>query len=141
MNQLPLFAIPCNERGEGWAKHGQRVAVVEVKDNEIKIRTGCMTSTPSTHVGIDNITNVVVWGDQPWNTDADSADDAHERTFQVCDPDLLKAEEVELFRDDVFAQRWFEGVYPPDTIRLIVTTLLVTKLVPDQSLLADEVLA
>ena len=80
----------------------------------------------------------MVWGDRPWNTLADNADDAHERTFQVRDPNLLKADEVELFRNDTFARQWFEGVYPPEVIRQIVATLLVTPLVPERSLFFDE---
>jgi hypothetical protein len=44
---------------------------------------------------------------------SDNADDAHEKSFEVKDPRLLKLDEIESLKDPRKAVEWFTGVYSP----------------------------
>lgn len=135
--QPSLFTIPCHDRGPGWAKHGDRVVTVKVEPNgEVIIRAGHITSTPHSHVGIDNVTEVVIWDDIAWR-EADNADDAHEKTFVVQDAHLIKVEDVIRFQEESFAMRWFGGAYLPEVIRKIASALLAARLEKPHDFFAD----
>lgn len=113
---------------------GQRVVVVLVStESVVDIRTGHICSTRNTSHGvgdeIDNIEKTVVWGDRRFNELADSADDAHEKTFEVKDPHLLSIDEAENLRIIPNAILWFAGIYSPEISTAISKALVKTSLV------------
>jgi len=94
---------------------------------KFRIRTGFICSTPHTHLDIDNVTKVVIWSDSALR-DSDSADDAHEQSFQVKDPMLIRLEDVFLVRDGRMLKKWFEGILTPHEIVQIQRLLKLSDL-------------
>jgi hypothetical protein len=128
-NKMPTepmkFPPPVNCRLEGWARTHDRVAVIVMNGDSVRIFYGVISSHPTIGDKIaDNVTQTAVWGDQAFNPDADSADDAHELDLRIDDPRLLKKEEALLLRQNTkVARAWFKGVYPPKTIGRIIKAL------------------
>lgn len=131
-----LMPSPDARAEVGWAQYEVRVVIVDINGEDVHIRTGFICSTSSSHTVADNMRRTIVWGDEPFNSDADNADDAHERAFDVSDYHLLKVEEAETLRNPVAAIKWFKGIYTSYHSRRIASALSSTKLVPDQTALA-----
>jgi hypothetical protein len=114
--QSSLFLVLPNERQKGWAAYHDRVLFI-IKDecHKFRVRTGFINSTPNTHVDVDNVTKVVVWSDIAL-CDADDVDDAHEKSFAVNDPMLIKLEEVQLICNGRVLKEWFKGILSPHEI-------------------------
>lgn len=106
-------------------KYRDRVVFVVVKSGEITIHTGHICSQAgrnpnfgNRHMGLshsddtDNIQQTVVWSDLAINEHADSADDAHERSFKINDDHLLSLAEAESLRDTPHCIAWFGQLYP-----------------------------
>jgi len=125
----------------GWAKYGDPVVVIDIKDEDVCIKTGFICSTTISHTEADNIRRTIVWGDELFNPDADNADDAHEKGFDVFDYHLLKAEEAKVLSNPQAAIKWFEGIHTSYLSRSIASALSSAKLVVDrkamQKLFAD----
>ncbi len=111
------------ERKAGWISFGDKVVLIYFKGNLPFVRSGKISSTASSHCGIDNVTETIIWGDQPFNSLADNADDAHERSVKINCPLLLHYEEALILRDLEKAMKWYEGVYPESVIRGIAEAL------------------
>lgn len=120
----PLEAIPEPAgRQRGWINYEDHVAFVIIdKEGRPRIRTGHITSWPGSHGAgheVDNLGKTVVWCDQVLNECADNADDAHEKTFDPKDPNLLRLDELEILKDPKVAEVWFKGVHAPEIARQI----------------------
>lgn len=103
--------LPAASRKDGWARYARRVAVVKVHEAAVAIHTGHICSTPTSHIGVDNLVRTVVWCDEPWR-DADSADDAREFGIEVRSPNLLGADEIGLLQYAAVVKMWFGAKYP-----------------------------
>ena len=95
----------------GSAKHGERVVIVEVYSGRVNLKTGCISSTDSSHVHADNRNTTVVWGDRQFRPVIESPEDAHERAFNVSDIHLLKEQEAQSLGVLDAAQDWFGAIY------------------------------
>jgi hypothetical protein len=93
------------------AKYGERVVIVEVQSGHVNLKTGCISSTDSSHVQVDNRNKTVVWGDRQFHPAIESREDAHEREFKVGDIHLLKAQEAKSLGALGAAQDWFGAIY------------------------------
>ena len=107
--------VPSNEtniaaiRNDRSFKYGDRVIVVVHTDDTSLLLPGHICSSEGSHLNIDNKTKVVVWGDHAFNPGADSADDAHEKSFKIESPFLLRAEDVKALRNPARGRQWFDG--------------------------------
>ena len=119
---LRLVPNPCR-RGKGWVRLYDLVLIVEVKDYDVSILTGHIESWPGSHVGTEDGKTVIVWGYKPFNPQADSLDDQHERGFSVTDPNLLKVGEAEVLKGLPRAREWFGGIYQDAILQLIVKAM------------------
>ncbi len=121
MKQNTTLAFPAHSRGKGWAVYRRKVVVIEVENNqsEIRIRTGFINSTSTSHEGVDNVYKTIVWLDKAWNDIADNADDAHEQSYAVQDPRLLGVDEIGLLRYPELGKVWFGGWYEERTLTAI----------------------
>ena len=90
---------------------GERVVIVEVHSGRVRLKTGRIASTDSSHVHADNRNTTVVWGDQQFQPLMESPDDAYERSFDVNDIHLLREQEAYSLRDPDTAQDWFGAIY------------------------------
>ena len=114
----------ASERKPGWIAHGDKVLFFDAdRGGVMRVRTGHIASSASSHCGIDNIFRTVVWCDHVNNPDADNADDAHERSFMISDPTLMHRDEAAWLRNVVNAKAWFGGMYQPPVIDRIVRLL------------------
>ena len=95
----------------GTAECGERVVIVEVHNGSVNLKTGRISSDPSSHVHADNRNKTVVWGDRQFHPAIESAEDAYEREFQVNDIHLLKAQEAQSLQNPGTAQEWFGCIY------------------------------
>ncbi len=96
----------------GNAVYGERVVIVEVRSGNVNLKTGRISSTPSSHVQADNRSKTVVgWGDRQPQPATDSVDDDCEQSFSVDDIHLLKEQEVRALQDSGTAQDWFGSIY------------------------------
>ena len=127
--------VALSERGSGWINRGDRVVVIvrSFDHDDPRVIMGHICSSGAvhpqkdgSHVGIDNVTKTVVWGHEPFNRDADSADDAYEKSFEISDPHLLKLEEVQYMMKGGTIFGWFcPALYVPDVAEVIVRRLTV----------------
>jgi hypothetical protein len=95
----------------GSAKYGERVVIVEVDCGRVNLKTGCISSTDSSHVQADNRNTTIVRGDQRFHPIIESPEDAHERSFNVNDIHLLKEQEAQSLEALDAAQDWFGAIY------------------------------
>ncbi len=95
----------------GSAVYGERVVIVEVHSGNVNLKTGRISSTPSSHVSADNRDKTVVWDDRLLHPVTDGEDDAHEKLFHVDDIHLLKEQEARSLQDPTTAQNWFGSIY------------------------------
>jgi len=95
----------------GTAICGERVVIVEVRKGRVNLRTGRISSTDSSHIPADNLTETVVWGDRRFHPVTESPDEAYERSFRVDDIHLLKEREAQSLKDPDAAQTWFGAIY------------------------------
>jgi hypothetical protein len=95
----------------GSAVYGERVVIVDVDSGHVNLKTGRISSTDFSHVHADNLKKTVVWGDRRFRPNADSPEDAYERSFVVEDIHLLKEQEAQSLQDPANLQRWFGAVY------------------------------
>jgi hypothetical protein len=107
-------------RMNGNAVYGERVVIVEVHKGNVSLKTGRISSTPSSHAEADNRSKTVVaMGDRQLPPAADSLDDASEKSFSVDDIHLLKEQEVQALHDSGTAQDWFGSIYQDWLVRKI----------------------
>ena len=103
----------------GNATYNERVVVVEVASGQVKLKTGRISSTDSSHLQADNRKRTVVWGDRRFYAVRDSPEEAHERVFHVGDIHLLKEDEARTLLDPANAQTWFGAIYQdPIVVRI-----------------------
>ena len=102
----------------GTPVYGERVVIVEVDSGHVNLRTGCISSTESSHVHADNLRTTVVRGDKEFHPMPGNPE-AYERKFNVDDIHLLKAGEAESLRDSAAAQQWFGDIYEDPVVRKI----------------------
>jgi len=126
--QKLLLQIPKpQERGKGWLNYDDPVIFVILDSSGLpRIRTGHICSSPGSHgtgFEIDNISKTIVWCNQVLNDLSDNADDAHEKSFSVRNPCLLKLNEIKPLRDARKAAEWFKGVYPRNIAHQIAKLL------------------
>lgn len=95
------------ERNHGWSINDRVVIIDKVSDSEFNFLFGAVVSTPHSHVGIDNVEKVVIWGDKPFNELAGSGDDAYEQTFSTSDPFLIHYKDLSLFHSFEETRAWF----------------------------------
>ncbi len=95
----------------GTAVYGERVVIVEVHSGNVSLKTGRISSTDSSHVQADNRNTTVVWGDRQFHPLTESAEEAHERAFEVANIHLLKEQEVQCLQNADTAQEWFGTIY------------------------------
>ena len=110
-----------DERKPGWIKHQDLVAFVltDPRTMAVRICTGHICSSPGSHGAgfeVDNVAKTIVWSDQTLNDFADDADDAHEKSFEVGDPRLIRRDEAHVLADAKLAEKWFKGVCSPEAI-------------------------
>jgi len=105
-SSLEASSILCTREGSLWKKNESVIVVLKGEDTFV-LMSGHVTSSPESHVGVDNINQVVIWGDEAFNPFADSGDDAHERSFEGNNPYLLREAEARLLQHLGFAQQWF----------------------------------
>ena len=132
--QSTLFFVLPKDRAKGWVVNGDHIIFLMEVDGVIRFRTGFVSSSSNSHVGVNNVDQVVIWCDQTLNDLADCADDAHEISFDVNDPRLIKLDEATYLREGNNALQWFKDIYPPHTI-FIIQKLLQQD---DLGLLAEE---
>lgn len=111
----------------GTAVYGETVVVIEVDQGDVRLKTGRIASTGSSHVLADNRDRTVVWGDRKFPS-TDPLDDAHEKEFRVDDIHLLKAQEAAALRDPENAQNWFGSIYEDWVVSKIRRALKKLKL-------------
>jgi hypothetical protein len=95
----------------GTAVYGERVVIVEVESGRVRVKTGRISSTDSSHIHADNRNKTVVWGDRQFHPATDAPEDAYERAFQVNDIHLLKQQEAQSLQDPDTTQHWFGAIY------------------------------
>jgi len=95
----------------GTPKYGERVVIVEVQSGHVHLKTGCISSTDSSHVQADNRNTAVICGDQRSRPIVESPDEAHERAYKVDDIHLLKEQEAQSLGVLTAAQDWFGSIY------------------------------
>jgi hypothetical protein len=95
----------------GTAVFGERVVIVEVHSGRVSLKKGRISSTDSSHVYADNRIDTVVSGERPFRPDADSPDEARERSFRVNDIHLLKEREAHSLQDPNAVEAWFGTIY------------------------------
>ena len=95
----------------GTAIYGERVVTVDICSGRVKLRTGRISSTDSSHIHADNRNITVVAGDREFDPVTDSADEAYERSFRVDNIHLLKEREAQSLQDATMAQTWFGAIY------------------------------
>ncbi len=94
-SSLEASSILCTREGSLWKKNESVIVVLKGEDTFV-LMSGHVTSSPESHVGVDNINQVVIWGDE-----------AHERSFEGNNPYLLREAEARLLQHLGFAQQWF----------------------------------
>ena len=116
-----------SKRPPGWLKYEDAVIFVILDDKGVpRLRTGHSCSWPGSHGAgfeIDNISKTIVWCNQVLNDLSDNADDAHEKSFSIKNPCLLKLDEIKPLRDARKATEWFKGVYPRNIAHKIAKLL------------------
>jgi len=95
----------------GSAVYGERVVIVEVRNGNVSLKTGRISSTASSHAQADNRSKTVVWSDRQFHPVTDSSDEAYEKSFAVDDIHLLKEQEAQSLQDSVTARNWFGSIY------------------------------
>ena len=95
----------------GSAKYGERVVIVEVESGHVNLKTGCISSTDSSHVEADNLNTTVVRGDRRFHPIIETPEEAHERSFNVHDIHLLKEQEAQSLGALDAAKDWFGAIY------------------------------
>ena len=95
----------------GTAIYGERVVTVDICSGRVKLKTGRISSTDSSHVHADNRNRTVVAGDREFDSVTNSADEAYERSIRVDDIHLLKEREAQSLQDATMAQTWFGTIY------------------------------
>jgi len=95
----------------GTAKYGERVVIVEVDSGRVNLKTGCISSTDSSHVEADNLNTTVVRGDRRFRPIIETPEEAHERSFNVHDIHLLKEQEAQSLEVLDAVQDWFGVIY------------------------------
>ena len=103
----------------GRAKCGERVVIVEVECGRVNLKTGCISSTDSSHVLADNRNTTVVQGDKRFHPVIETPEDAHERSFNVNDIHLLKEEEARSLGVLDAAKDWFGAIYQDHLVNKI----------------------
>ena len=97
-SELLGFSHPMQtRRGLKWESETEVLIVTMLKSGEVILHEGHITSWPFSHGTVDNVERVVVWRNVAFR-EADSADDAHERTFMTSDPHLLQVSEARMLQ-------------------------------------------
>ena len=95
----------------GSVTYGERVVIVEVHGGRVRLKTGHISSTDSSHVQADNRNTAVIRGDQRSRPIMESPDDAHEKSYKVNDIHLLNEQEARSLGVLTAAQDWFGLIY------------------------------
>ncbi|MSR71231.1 MAG: hypothetical protein EXS50_00965 [Candidatus Taylorbacteria bacterium] len=120
--ELPLPAM-AREEGD-WARYADRVAVIYYVGGKVSILCGHICSTGGSHLHVDNVSKVVAWFEEPYRL-ADDVNDAHERVFDVADPNLFLVGEIGLVLYPTLAKLWFGDMYSDEVlaqIRIAIVT-------------------
>ena len=113
-----IGSLQVVSRQKGWARYGRKVAVIEVNNGKVVIRTGHICSTRMTYLGVDNIKRAIVWCDEPWRM-ADNADDEHEYGMHVIDPHFVGADEIGMLQYPELRKLWFGNLYSDEMLAKI----------------------
>ena len=95
----------------GIAEYGERVVIVEVHGGRVNLKTGCISSTDSSHIQAYNRNTTVVRGDRKFHSVIESEEEAFERSFKVDDIHLLKEREARSLGALETVQDWFGAIY------------------------------
>lgn len=97
--------------------------IVEVDSGRVNVKTGCISSTDSSHVEADNLHTTVVRGDRRFRPIIETSEEAHERSFNVHDIHLLNEQEAQSLGVLDAAQNWFDAIYQDPLVTKIQRAL------------------
>jgi hypothetical protein len=94
----------------GTAVYGERVVIVQLNNGNVRLHTGRVSSTDSSHVYADNRERTFVCSERRFKP-VSAIPEAHERSFKVSDIHLLKEREAQSLQDPKCVQEWFGTIY------------------------------